>query len=230
MKRIMLVLAAIIAVIAPAFAFAPAASAATGIISNGTGWTPRAGIGSGAANGCTIGVVGTDSSGNKIAISAAHCVDERNPDGTLKFPDGSPVYKFNAAVGAGVPIGTVAHRDLFVDYVVIKLNSDADLRSNGPAARIDSIGPAWPSGILCKDGIATGVRCGAIVGGDANRINALTFVGSGGDSGGPAWSNGTTQIIGLGRGLTDFVRFSAVQGSIAAQGNPAGKGFVVTNN
>ncbi|NMM89651.1 hypothetical protein B2J88_35845 [Rhodococcus sp. SRB_17] len=113
--------------------------------------------------------------------------------------------------------------------MVIKLNADADLRSQGPAARIDSIGPAWPGGTLCKDGIATGVRCGLIVGGDANRINALTFVGSGGDSGGPAWVN-NTQIVGMGLGFTDFIRFSAVQSSIAAQGNPAGKNFVVTNN
>ena len=67
-----------------------------------------------------------------------------------------------------------------------------------------------------------------IVGGEANRINALVTA-SGGDSGGPAFVN-NTQIVGMTLGPATFIRFSAVQSSIAAQGNPAGTGLVVTNN
>ncbi len=40
---------------------------------------------------CTLGVVGTDALGNKIAISAGHCVSAA-AGGATDFPDGSTVY------------------------------------------------------------------------------------------------------------------------------------------
>ncbi len=120
---------------------APAASA-TGLVSNGIAWTddlnpvPHP---PGIIEFCTMGVVGTDSLGNKIGISAAHCVD-----GT---PDGAPVYRY-APTGPREHIGNIAYRSpgggTGVDWVVLYLNADAVLTSNGPSARVDGIGSPNP--------------------------------------------------------------------------------------
>ncbi len=73
------------------------------------------------------------------------------------------MYRFGPS-GTGDPIGTVAYRDPRIDYVVIELNPDAVLSSDGPEARIDSLGPAHPDGMLCKAGVRTGLTCGPIYG------------------------------------------------------------------
>ena len=49
------------------------------------------------------------------------------------------------------------------------------------------------------------------------------------DSIGPAFVN-DTQLVGMTRGPFEFIDIGAVLGSIDAQPNPVGKGFVVTNN
>ncbi|MDH6281612.1 hypothetical protein [Prescottella agglutinans] len=229
-KRILLTAAAALAALAPALAIAPTASAATGTVSNGIGWTakPDAGPSNPMQNQeyCTLGVVGTDNLGNKIAISAGHCVSAV-AGGATEFPDGATVYRFGSS-GTGAPIGTIAYRDPHIDYVVIKLNPDTVLTSTGPEARIDSIGPSHPEGTLCKSGVRTGLTCGPIYGQAAPRINSFATA-NGGDSGGPAFVNGS-QLVGMTRGPFEFIDFSAVLDSIAAQANPIGKGFVVTND
>jgi len=229
-KRILLAAAAALAALAPALAITPAASAATGTISNGIAWTakPDAGPSNPMKNQeyCTLGVVGTDALGNKIAISAGHCVSAA-AGGATEFPDGATVYRFGSS-GTGDPIGKVAYRDPVIDYVVIELNADAVLSSQGPDARIDSIGPASPEGTLCKAGVRTGLTCGTIYGQTSPRINSFTPA-NGGDSGGPAFVN-DTQLVGMTRGPFEFIDIGAVLGSIDAQPNPVGKGFVVTND
>ncbi|UUE25888.1 S1 family peptidase [Rhodococcus qingshengii] len=243
-------LLACLAVFLGAFlANAPAASAATGIVSNGIGWTPfefpTASPIPGAREDCTLGVVGTDSSGNKIAISAAHCVSQ---DWNYKT-DGATVYRM-APTGPRQAIGTIAYRSANatgypvpatstdpnaygVDFVVIKLNADAGLSSNGPGARIDGIGVANPGGVHCKDGVGTGVRCGFITDNTPPTRFYSTALSGGGDSGGPAFQN-DTKLVGLVRGggpfTYEYIKFSAVQAEIAAQSNPVGKGLAVTNN
>ncbi|MGO4200547.1 hypothetical protein AB4Z09_02080 [Rhodococcus sp. TAF43] len=229
-KRVLLATLAAFAALVPALALAPAASAATGTISNGIAWTakPDAGPSNPLQNQeyCTLGVVGTDSLGNKIAISAGHCVSAV-AGGATEFPDGATVYRF-LSTGTGDPIGTIAYRDPSIDFVVIKLNPDAVLSPNGPEVRIDSIGPSNPDGELCKAGVRTGVTCGPIYGQAASRINSFVTA-NGGDSGGPAFVN-DTQLVGMTRGPFEFVDFSAVLDGIATQSNPVGKGFAVTNN
>lgn len=239
MKRILIALASIAALILPMLAFAPAASAATGIVTNGMAWTaiPNAGptLPGQNAKFCTLGVVGTDSSGNKIAISARHCLELDGTNANV----GDPVFRY-LPTGAGNQIGTVSHyspdwvggSDKFgVDWVVIKLNADSDLRSNGPGVRIDGIGTApVPGQVLCKDGVTTGVKCGAVYGVTPTRIASFALA-SGGDSGGPAYvDTNYGKIVGMTRGLFEFINFSQVLSDIAAQSNPVGKGFVVTNN
>ncbi|MFM1723831.1 hypothetical protein ABEU20_002403 [Rhodococcus sp. PAM 2766] len=229
-KRVLLTALATFAALAPALALTPTASAATGTVSNGIGWTakPDAGPSNPMQNQeyCTLGVVGTDALGNKIAISAGHCVSEA-AGGATEFPDGSTVYRFGPS-GTGDPIGTIAYRNPLIDYVVIELNPDAVLSSDGPEARIDSIGPSHPDGMLCKAGVRTGLTCGPIYGQEAPRINSFATA-NGGDSGGPAFVNGS-QLVGMTRGPFEFIDFSAVLGSIATQTNPVGKGFTVTDS
>lgn len=229
-KRVLLAAIAALAALVPALAIAPAASAATGTVSNGIAWTakPDAGPSNPMTNQeyCTLGVVGTDHLGNKIAISAAHCVSAA-AGGATEFPDGATVYRFGST-GTGSPIGTIAYRNPLIDYVVIELNLDAVLSSNGPEARIDSVGPSHPDGMLCKAGVRTGRTCGAIYGQEALRINSLATA-NGGDSGGPAFVN-DTQLVGMTRGPFEFIDFSAVLDSIASQANPVGRGFAVTDN
>lgn len=228
-KRVLLTALAALAALAPALAIAPAASATTtGTVSNGIAWTanPDAGPANPMQNQeyCTLGAVGTDALGNKIAISAAHCVSAA-AGGAAEFPDGAPVYRFEPT-GTGAPIGTIAYRDPRIDYVVIELNPDAVLSANGPDARIDSLGAAAPDGVLCKAGARTGLTCGPIYGQSGLRINSAVAA-NGGDSGGPAFVNGS-QLVGMTRGPFEFIDIAAVLGSIAAHPDPVGKGFTVT--
>ncbi|WP_213015196.1 MULTISPECIES: hypothetical protein [unclassified Rhodococcus (in: high G+C Gram-positive bacteria)] len=210
---------------------APAASA-TGVVSNGIAWTDDlnpAPHPPGIIEFCTMGVVGIDSLGNKIGISAAHCVD-----GT---PDGAPVYRY-APTGPREQIGNIAYRSpgggTGVDWVVIRLNADAVLTSNGPSARVDGIGASSPVGPLCKDGAGTGVHCGSITSQNPTRLYSNAQSG-GGDSGGPVLQN-NTEIVGMVRGFDtalfafEYIKFAAVLDGINAQFNPVGKGFVVTNS
>ena len=210
---------------------APAASA-TGLVSNGIAWTddlnpvPHP---PGIIEFCTMGVVGTDSLGNKIGISAAHCVD-----GT---PDGAPVYRY-APTGPREHIGNIAYRSpgggTGVDWVVLYLNADAVLTSNGPSARVDGIGSPNPIGAHCKDGAGTGLHCGSITAQNTTRFYSNAQSG-GGDSGGPVLQN-NTEIVGMVRGFDtalfafEYIKFTAVLDGINAQPNPVGKGFIVTNN
>jgi len=254
MKRILIVLSSIAALLLPMLAFAPTASAATGIVTNGMAWTANASY-PGAPSTldkpfgdyCTLAVVGYDMHGNKVAISAAHCVSQ-NVNGNWA-PDGSPVYEWTPNNGPRKHIGHISYRSwngvgypvdpnqvnagsFGTDYVVIKLNDDADIRSNGPAARIDGIGAANPFGVMCKDGQSTGVTCGWITGQNATRINNLA-VGFNGDSGGPAWvDTNPGKIVGYVRAPGEYVKFAAVLNEINSPGSPfpVGKGFYPVNN
>lgn len=245
--RKILGLLACLAVALSTFLFnAPAASAATGVVSNGIGWTtfqypPGPGVLPPLSReDCTLGVVGTDMYGNKVAITAAHCASQ----GWNMANDGAPIYRM-APGGPRQQIGTIAYRswngtgypsntNWGTDYLVIKLNNDAILSSNGPGVRIDGVGAANPGGIHCKDGVGTGVRCGFITDNTPPTRFISTAITGGGDSGGPAYQG--TQIIGFNNSsaglLFSFVKYSAVMNEINSPGSPfpVGKGFVVTNS
>lgn len=209
---------------------APTASA-TGVVSNGIAFTDAA---AGVGRYCTIAAVGTDSSGNKVAISAAHCVSNE-PDGTVMYrsqPDGT----------AGQALGTIANRGWQGatevkdrDWLVIKLYDDAILSSNGPRARIDSIATTplrTFQDIVCKDGQSTGVTCGLVVAQNDSAVYNLAAIFSG-DSGGAAFTR-NTQWVGVNYGLelppgTRYLRASKILADIEAGSNPVGKGFTITN-
>lgn len=243
MKKIILLFLSTIAIVLPMWAFAATASAQTGVaVSNGIAWTPNSSLPPGGqpdkplSDYCTMGVVGTDQSGNKIGISAGHCVES--------VADGAPIYRWTPNNGPREQIGTLAYHSggatSGVDYSVIKFNNDAVLSSNGPGARIDGIGPSNPVGIHCKDGQSTGVTCGQIITANTTPTRFFSYTTAGpGDSGGPAFQSNSifgsnTKIVGLTRGIQgsgfEYIRFSAVLADIATNPNPAGDGFVVTNN
>jgi hypothetical protein len=213
------------------FALQPAANADAPVtVSNGTAWTSNAvptavpqvkGLG----DYCTMGVVGTDASGNKVGITAAHCVSQ--------YEDGDTVYLYATTAAARIPIGTIAHRDTAIDYVVIKFGDNVTLSSNGPGARVDGIGPANVQGrIACKDGQTSGVSCGFIYGQDAN-VYFSTGYALPGDSGGPLFVN-NTKWVGLVHAVYakgfEYTKSSTILNDIAAGSNSVGKGLVVTNN
>lgn len=118
--------------------------------------------------------------------------------------------------------------------MVLYLNADAVLTSNGPSARVDGIGASNPVGPPhCKDGAGTGVHCGSITAQNTTRFYSNAQSG-GGDSGGPVLQN-NTEIVGMVRGFDtalfafEYIKFAAVLDGINAQPNPVGS-FVVTNN
>ncbi|MDW5597412.1 hypothetical protein VSS74_23895 [Conexibacter stalactiti] len=236
MKRI--ATAATAALLAAAFA-APAASAATGVVSNGIAWTTHATPDPDNPNDyCTLGAVGTDSSGNKVGISAVHCI--------WREPDGATVYRWARTAAGRTPIGRLSHRGDYstppsgftADWVVMQLNDDAVLTSNGPGARITGIAPATlPSATIgCKDGITSGVTCGLITAVSTANYWNLAYVAAG-DSGGPFFVN-DHDWAGINFGWTTgfpgvpgavYVRATKILSDIEAGTNPVGKGFRITN-
>ncbi len=232
--------ASAVAVLAAACALAaPAASAATGVVSNGIAWTTNATPDPDQANDyCTLGAVGTDSSGNKVGISAAHCISH--------MPDGSTVYRWARTAAGRTPIGTLSHRgdysnpvtSAISDWVVMDLNDDAVLTSNGPGARITGIAPASLPQVTigCKDGISSGVTCGVITARSTANYWNLAYM-TAGDSGGPFFVN-DHDWAGINRGITTgfpgvpgsvYVRATKILSDIETGSNPVGKGFVITN-
>lgn len=232
MKRIATAVTA--ALLAAAFA-APAATAATGVLSNGIAWTTNAAPDPRQANDyCTLGAVGTDSSGNKVGISAAHCISH--------MPDGATVYRWASTAAGRTPIGTLSHRgdhtNAATDWVVMDLNDDAVLTSNGPGARITGIAPASLPQVTigCKDGVTSGVTCGVITARSTSNYWNLAYMTSG-DSGGPFFVN-DNDWAGINRGITTgfpgvpgsvYVRATKIISDIEAGSNPVGKGFRITN-
>ncbi|WP_305094480.1 hypothetical protein [Prescottella sp. R16] len=232
-QRILSTALVAVAALTPALAITRSAAAAPpspGTVSNGIAWTakPDAGPANPGAvpDYCTLGAVGTDILGNKIALSAGHCVSTA-AGGAADYPDGAAVYRFGPS-GTGTPIGTIAYRDPRIDYVVITLSPDIVLSATGPDVRIDGIGTPTLDGTLCKAGARTGVTCGPVLAQAATRI-ASAVAANGGDSGGPAYIDGD-RLVGMVRGPFEFIDIGAVLAGIAAQPNPIGKGFTVTDN
>lgn len=207
------------AVIAAALLGAPAiANSAPVDVANGMSIKATNGI------SCTIGAVGTDSAGRKVALTAGHCVEGA--------ATGSPITLGGNAIGT---VTDSRSNRVGLDYAVIALG-DVNLKSQGPHGRIDKIGPepaAWQQ--VCKHGATTARTCGLVSGN--NSGNVWTFMFSlGGDSG-----SGFVQGTGLVAILRGF-DFSGQHGGFGVYGTnirtvladlkpgTPGAGFVITNN
>jgi hypothetical protein len=170
---------------------------------------------------CSIAAVGYDNLGNKVALSAGHCIANEPLD--------APVYLYDDR--AAGPVGTLSTRNTELDYVIIKLNPDVNIDSDGPRVRIDSIGPARPDLITCKDGATTGTTCGLTLWYTDDRVYTTAPMFSG-DSGGALIMQGT-QLIGINRAFTgvfEYVKASAILADLDSKGSVVGQGFRPVNN
>lgn len=236
LKKMGLGIAAAAMVVTPMAVSAPAASAAE-TVSNGIAVTTNA-VDAPGKDYCTLGAAGTDNSGNKVGITAAHCFSHE--------ADGAVIYKATGTNRATrTPIGVISHRGTYVhptptgdnrDWLVIKFDDDVNLTSNGPGARITSTAAAITSGQFingCKDGVTSGVTCGIVSTVSPTKYQNFAFMDSG-DSGGPFFVNnnewaGINQARTFPFGPSTYVRADKIVADINAGTNAVGKGFVVAN-
>jgi hypothetical protein len=126
---------------------------------------------------CTMGPVGTDSSGRLIGITAGHChgTDDVYIPGQ---PDIGPIGRY----------AYVSQEQAYHDYAVIEFDpAMVILSSNGPELRIDRVsdGGLPPIGSnVCKDGRTTGKSCGLVTS-NADGLVRSYAMNLAGDSGGP---------------------------------------------
>ncbi len=210
------------AVIVSFFTFSPVANAEPTVVSNGMRWNTLEESNQFPFDWCSIAAVGYDSNGDKVALSAAHCIKDE--------PLQAPVYLYDNR--AGGPIGTLSTRNVEMDYVIIKLNPDVNIQSLGPRVRIDSIGEGRPDLITCKDGATTGTTCGITMWQNKDRFYTTAPMFSG-DSGGSLLMQGT-QLIGINRALTTFgfeyVKVTSILADLEVKGDVIGRGFKPVNN
>lgn len=131
---------------------------------------------------CTVGVVGTDAEGRKVALTAGHCGEP-----------GDKVWSADSwQIGAS---GTVATSNKYHDYSVIELGSNAEITRSYNGVTVNSVGgPVRPGDILCKQGVATGHTCGNVWTADeALHISQLCAMV--GDSGAPVMAG--DRVVGL---------------------------------
>lgn len=192
---------------------------------------------------CTLGVVGTDTYGNHVALTAAHCVGSAASWKDREWTDAEsaqgPVYDAND-VGFG-PIGYIRFQSgeqAYHDVMVIKLVDGVTMSSQGPVLRIDStypgIPPAGMNSLVAKYGARTGYTWGNI-GFVDNGLIASFAAQSGGDSGGPVVVKDTTQWVGLTERVSftwpPYISTSATNILNWLDGHAVtGKGFVPVNN
>lgn len=233
LKKIGMGFATAALVATPLVVAAPTASAAE-TVSNGIAVTTNA-VDAAGRDYCTLGAAGTDATGNKVGITAAHCFAHE--------PDGATIYKATGTDRAvRTAIGTISHRgnysnpvsDTSRDWLVIKFNDDVVLSSNGPGARITSTA-APLSGFIngCKDGVSSGVTCGIVTQVAPSHYRNHAFMDAG-DSGGPFFVR-SNQWAGINRSFTipfgpaEYVRADKIVADINAGTNDVGKQFVVAN-
>ena len=131
--------------------------------------------------GCSLGVVGTDSAGNKVGISAGHCLGvgtqvfypgrrDLGPIGVTVASQGGPNYLTSGK-----------------DYSVIKFDSAMVSLSTQGRVTANAIFPGTPSfgTFACKGGSTTGTTCGITTSKYANGDIGAYILVLPGDSGGP---------------------------------------------
>lgn len=226
-------LVAALSILAAMACFAPVASAAPPLtIANGDKITPTTVY----PGYCTMGVVGYDTFGNLVGITAGHCTANPNegPGGPMWLHDRKDM----------PPIGTIAkvnHGSNF-DYMVIDLDENVVApKSVGPNNfRVDKLGPKFVnlfSGFVCKNGQTTKITCGLVTSNNGRLITSTAWIQQG-DSGGPLSLRGG--IVGIGSridypgrstGISPFVWINIhnIIADINVQGG-VGAGFVPVNN
>lgn len=180
---------------------------------------------------CTLTTIGTDSHGDLIGFTSAHC--------------GGPgaVVAVEGAEAAG-PVGTMVAGNDALDYAVIKFDpAKVTPTNNVDGFVIDGLGPDPRTGdVVCKQGRTTGNSCGVTWGPGQDPGTFISQVcGAPGDSGAPLTVN--NKLVGMLHGaFTDdlptcvvkyiplhtpavTMSFNTQLADITAKGRP-GTGFV----
>jgi hypothetical protein len=134
---------------------------------------------------CTLTTIGTDSRGDLIGFTSAHC--------------GGPgaVVAAEGAEAAG-PVGTMVAGNDALDYAVIKFDPTKVTPTNNVAGFIiDGLGPDPRTGdVECKQGRTTGNSCGITWGPGQDPGTFISQVcGAPGDSGAPLTVN--NKLVGM---------------------------------
>lgn len=148
---------------------------------------------------CTMGPVGTDSYGNRVGITAGHCLDGGDTYEGVLIPYGlAPIYDANdVAFG---PIGYMRFikpkaLQPFLDYAILQFVEDVQLSAQGPHLKITGVlvvegsrenllGAAW----FNNNELVTSAPSGTYYGRITNNSNGLYQCWAqhaAGDSGGP---------------------------------------------
>ena len=244
MKKLLLILCSTAALVIPAIGastvLAPAANAATPVtVSAGLKWTPTPGGNTWFGllpNWCTMTAVGTDDLGNKIGITAGHCVANQNPGAKIhEYKNNLPAF-LNPAIGELVYKDTTAEKD----YAIIKFYNDrVVLDSTTPGGlEVTHVAQAVVGQHVQKDGATTGVDGGDVKAVNGFDVRTTYFEASGGDSGAPLITDDGGVVARL-RGPEQSTPISPATGLIwrglpdAIAEIPAGApghGFVHVNN
>lgn len=188
------------------------------------------------AGRCTLGAVGTDAAGRKVAITAAHCatnIPAEMKDRNIDDPRAT-VWDKNTRQQIG-KIRFISSDQVNNDFLTIELNSDAVLKSQGPGIRVDSLSaPLGFGALLTKDGTTTGVTTGPVIQNNAGVLHTWALA-AWGDSGGPAVRAGTgewagiTSRIGISFGPWQYISSQNIL-SYMDRFNAVGEGFSPVKN
>lgn len=189
---------------------------------------------------CTLGVVGTDSHGNKVALTAGHCDEaEGAPVYLCSNQDGDSIVSFvDMVCGEGPRIGVYAnHGDgtEAYDWAAILLDPDVvelpDSVHGLAINHIDTTPAMWQT--VRKDGQRTAFTSGLVTYMQPDGVFGATTIAWKGDSGSPATVNGgivgLTDEFGLGNlhpDIDEFVPMSNIVADADSQGG-VGAGFQV---
>lgn len=236
-------MAAAVAVVGLTFGLAPSATAADPVIVSGGMKVTHGG-----ETFCSLATVGTDDQGRKVALSAGHCMNTAGLGLDLYLcPDQSTGVNCGgrgafigrtATASTGFNQETLNQDNVQIDYLVVELVADAQLKSTTPnGLKINGIGPL-PRPWLdngCKDGGRTGKTCGVITARNNNLIQSWAFVNEG-DSGSPLVVNGkivgiTSHINWIGfNGPFNWAGMAGIMADLNSQAGVVGHGFVPTSN
>ncbi|WKD58936.1 S1 family peptidase [Corynebacterium caspium] len=131
---------------------------------------------------CTLTAVGTDATGKKWGITAAHCAKEGDPVAS------ADMWQLGAA-------GKIVYRDTAADYAIIEFAPNVEFTSHYNGVNAQSIGDNAVRGEqLCKFGVASGWSCGITW--IASSLRFTSHAGAmPGDSGAPVMRG--NQLVGM---------------------------------
>jgi hypothetical protein len=147
---------------------------------------------------CSVAFTGVLPNGSKYAVTAGHCVVERDTSNPLEDPaTRDPLGRYR--VWQQDPSAWTQPTDTF-GFAVAELSPGVRISSSMTQGRmISGTATVQPGDRVCKLGATTGWTCGTVETVNDRQID-ISIVGGGGDSGGPVVMerpNGTYALVGI---------------------------------